>query len=142
MISFERKLKNLIEYSRYLFIMIMIVYLFICIGKLGFSLYTLALQGDLSSAASLKYVLNDALFVLIVLSFVKTLFMNLGFGYVLTFVEIGFVSILRKLILIDMSPDEVWLIVTLGLISALLFTLILVAYRVKGSQTKVYDLKN
>lgn len=142
MISFERKLKNLVDYGRYLFIMIMIVYLFICIGELGYSLYTLALQGDLSSAVSLKYVLNDALFVLIVLSFVKTLFMNVGFGYVLTFVEIGFVSILRKLILIDMSPDEVWLIVTLGLISALLFTLILVAHRVKGSHAKVYDFKN
>ena len=137
MIFLEKKLKNLIEYARYLFIMIMIVYLFICIGELGYSLYSLGIQGNIYTVASLKYVLNDALFALIVLSFVKTLFMKVGFGYVLTFVEIGFVSILRKLILIDMSPDEVWLIVTLGLISALLFTLILVAYKIKGNQHKV-----
>ena len=131
MINFEKKLKNLIEYARYVFIVIMIIYLFVCIGELGFSLYTLAIQGNLYSVASLKYVLNDALFTLIVLSFVKTLFMKVGFNYVLTFVEIGFVSILRKLILIDMSPNEVWLIITLGLISALLFTLILISHKVK-----------
>lgn len=139
MIVLEKKLKNLIEYARYTFIILMIVYLFICIGELGFSLYSVIVQMNFYSVASLKYILNDGLFALIVLSFVKTLFMKVGFNYVLTFVEIGFVSILRKLILIDMSPHEVSLIVTLGLISALFFTLILVAHKIRGSHNKVVN---
>ena len=130
MINLEKKLKNLVEYARYTFIIIMILYLFICIEKLGSSLYILAVQENIYSVASLKYVLNDALFTLIVLSFVKTLFLKVGFNYVLTFMEIGFVAILRKLILIDMSPDEISLIITLGLISALLFILILISHKI------------
>ena len=139
MTSIEKKLKNFVEYARYLFIIIMVIYLFICVGELAYSLYSLAIQGNLYSVASLKYVLNDALFALIVLSFVKTLFMKVGFNYVLTFVEIGFVSILRKLILIDMTPDETWLIVTLGGISALLFTLILIAHKVRKNPYKTIN---
>ena len=137
MIILEKKLKSLIEYARYTFIMLMIVYLFICIGELGFSLYSVIVQANFYSVASLKYILNDGLFTLIVLSFVTTLFMKVGFNYVLTFVEIGFVSILRKLILIDMSPNEVWLIVALGLISALFFTLILMAHKERGNHHSV-----
>ena len=117
----------------------MIVYLFICIGELGFSLYSVIVQANFYSVASLKYILNDGLFTLIILSFVTTLFMKVGFNYVLTFVEIGFISILRKLILIDMSPNEVWLIVALGLILALFFTLILVAHKERGNHHSVVN---
>jgi len=44
--------------------------------------------------------------------------------------EIGFVVILRKLILIETIPEELWLMVALGLMSALFFGLILATSKI------------
>jgi len=93
------------------------------------SIVSLMGHGTLFDFSQLKFVLNDALYTLIILAIVKTLYINSGFDYAVTFLEIGFVVILRKLILIDIVPDELGLVIALGVISALFFVLILVTSR-------------
>jgi len=131
MLKLEKALIDSTGYGRNLFIVIMVIYLFACLIGLSLSIFSLIQHGTIFELTSLKPILNDALYTLIVLAIVKTLFINNNFEYAVTFLEIGFVVILRKLILIEIMPDELWLVIALGLISALFFILILVANRLK-----------
>lgn len=79
----------------------------------------------------LQVLFNDALFVLIILAVVRTLFINDSFTYALTFLEVGFVVILRKLILLETTPEEAWVLLVLGLVSALFFGLIVFTHYLK-----------
>ena len=130
MLQWETTLTNFTKYGRNLFITIMVVYLFACIVGLSLDMISLGLHGMIFDFPSLRVILNDALYTLIVLAIVKTLFINNSFDYAITFLEIGFVVILRKLILIEIIPEELWLMVALGLISALFFGLILATSKI------------
>lgn len=79
----------------------------------------------------LQVLFNDALFVLIILAVVRTLFINDSFTYALTFLEVGFVVLLRKLILLETTPEEAWVLLVLGLVSALFFGLIVYTHYLK-----------
>ena len=81
----------------------------------------------------MKIILTDGLFILIVLAIVKTLFIQDGFDYAVTFLEISFVVLVRKLILLETDPSETYLLFVLGITSALFF--ILIVY-IKGMKHK------
>jgi hypothetical protein len=132
--QWETALMRITGYGRNLFISIMVIYMFVCLSALGISIVSLVGHGTLFDFVSLKSILNDALYTLIILAIVKTLFINNSFDYAVTFLEIGFVVILRKLILIDIAPDELGLVIALGLISALFFVLILVTSKFRKNR--------
>ncbi|WP_321275816.1 hypothetical protein [Thiomicrorhabdus indica] len=88
------------------------------------------MQGTLDFP-SMKILLTDALFTLIVLAIVKALFINDSFVYALTFLEIAFVVVIRKLILLDTIPEENWTLLILGLISTSFFILIIYIHNLK-----------
>lgn len=126
-----------IQFLRLFFIAIMIVYLFSCLIGLSSKLIDLTLQHGALDFAHMKIILTDALFTLIVLAIVRTLFIRNGYLYALTLLEIGFVVIIRKLILLEVDPSETWLLLILGGISALFFGLIIFAHSSKFRNSKV-----
>lgn len=129
-------LLKLINMLKYLFILAMILYLAICIMSLSHKIisFTLA-QGALDFASS-KNILTDGLFTLIVIAIVKTLFIKNGFDYALTFLEIAFVVIIRKLILLESTPSETDLLIALGITSSVFFILIIYIHNLKRKWQK------
>ena len=125
-----------IQFLRLFFIAIMIVYLFSCLIGLSSKLIDFTLQYGALDFANMKIILTDALFTLIVLAIVRTLFIRNGYLYALTLLEIGFVVIIRKLILLEVDPSETWLLLILGAISALFFGLIMFAHFSKFRNNK------
>lgn len=133
----EALMQGAIQFLRLFFIGIMIAYLLACLIGLSSKLIGFTLtQGTLDFPA-MKNILTDALFTLIVLAIVRTLFIRNGYLYALTFLEIGFVVIIRKLILLEVHPSETWLLLILGVISALFFGLIIFAHTSKYLENKV-----
>lgn len=126
-----------IQFLRLFFIAIMIVYLFSCLIGLSSKLIDLTLQYGALNFVNMKIILTDALFTLIVLAIVRTLFIRNGYLYALTLLEIGFVVIIRKLILLEVDPSDTWLLLILGGISALFFGLIIFAHSSKFRSSKV-----
>lgn len=133
-INVENVLLNVLNIARYIFIVMMIVYLGQCFISLGYKMvaFTISQQGALDFN-SIKIILTDGLFILIVLAIVKTLFIQDGFDYAVTFLEISFVVLVRKLILLETDPSETLLLLVLGITSALFF--ILIVY-IKGMKHK------
>lgn len=122
--AIDAKMLGIVVLMRYLFISIMIVYLGVCLVSLSEKLILLThAQGGLDFA-SIKTLLTDSLFVLIVLAIIRTLFIRSGFDYAVSFLEIAFVVIVRKLILIETTPEETWILFVLGLISSIFLLLI------------------
>lgn len=121
-----------ISLLRYFFILIMIVYLTICLVSFGHKILSLTLSQGVLDFKSIKMLLTDGLFTLIVLAIVKTLFIHDGFDYAITFLEIGFVVIIRKLILIETTPDETFMLLTLGIISSIFLLLIVHTHNIKN----------
>jgi hypothetical protein len=139
--SWEHKIEKImqasIQFLRLFFIAIMIVYLFSCLIGLSTKLIELTVQYGALDFANMKNILTDALFTLIVLAIVRTLFIRNGYLYALTLLEIGFVVIIRKLILLEVDPSETWILLILGGISALFFGLIIFAHSSKFRNSKV-----
>jgi hypothetical protein len=133
----EEFMQSGIQILRLFFIAIMIVYLFSCLIGLSTKLIELTVQHGTLDFANMKMILTDALFTLIVLAIVRTLFIRNGYLYALTLLEIGFVVIIRKLILLEVDPSETWLLLILGGISALFFGLIIFAHSSKFRSSKV-----
>lgn len=117
-------LLRVINMLKYVFIVIMIVYLAICIMSLSHKIISFTLAQGALDFSSIKTILTDGLFTLIVIAIVKTLFIKNGFDYALTFLEIAFVVIIRKLILLDSIPSETDLLIALGITSSVFFILI------------------
>lgn len=138
--TWEQKIENFMQIGiqalRLFFIAIMIVYLFSCLIGLSTTLIELTVQHGALDFANMKNILTDALFTLIVLAIVRTLFIRNGYLYALTLLEIGFVVIIRKLILLEVDPSETWLLLILGGISALFFGLIIFAHSSKFRNSK------
>ena len=76
-------------------------------------------------------ILTDGLFTLIVIAIVKTFLIRNSFDYAQTLLEIGFVVIIRKLILLDTVPEETNLMLALGFTSSLFFILIVYIHNLK-----------
>lgn len=129
----ESMLLKLLNIARYIFIVMMIVYLGQCFVSLGYKMVSFTLLQGALDFDSIKIILTDSLFVLIVLAIVKTLFIQDGFDYAVTFLEISFVVLVRKLILLETDPSETLLLLVLGITSALFF--ILIVY-IKGMKHK------
>lgn len=121
----ESVLRQVVSSLRFVFIVFMVIYLAFCLVDLFARLLPLLPHLGASETGFLLPLLNEALFTLIVLAIVRSLFINDSFHYALTFLEVGFVVLLRKLILLEVVPQEVWVLLVLGLISALFFVLIL-----------------
>jgi hypothetical protein len=129
-------LLRIINMLKYVFIVIMITYLAICLISLGHKIITLTISQGALDFPSIKMILTDGLFTLIVLAIVKTLFIKSGFDYALTFLEIAFVVIIRKLILLDSIPSETDLLVALGITSSVFFVLIIYIHNLKRKWLK------
>ena len=132
-VKVENSLLTLLNIARYIFIVMMIVYLGQCFISLGYKMIVFTISQGALDFSSIKIILTDGLFVLIVLAIVKTLFIQDGFDYAVTFLEISFVVLVRKLILLETDPSETLLLLVLGVTSALFF--ILIVY-IKGMKHK------
>jgi hypothetical protein len=132
-INVENLLLNILNIARYIFIVMMIVYLGQCFISLGYKMVSFTISQGALDFNSMKIILTDGLFILIVLAIVKTLFIQDGFDYAVTFLEISFVVLVRKLILLETDPSETYLLFVLGITSALFF--ILIVY-IKGMKHK------
>lgn len=116
---------------RIIFIVLMTLLLVIATISLAGKLWLAPWTHGLVEFDVLQILLNDALFVLIIIAVTKSLFINDSFSYALTFLEVGFVVLLRKLILIEATPETTWVLLMLGAVSALFFALILLTYHLK-----------
>ena len=129
-------LLRFINMLKYFFILIMIVYLAICLLSLGHKIISFTIDQGALDFASIKTILTDGLFTLIVIAIVKTLFIKNGFDYALTFLEIAFVVIIRKLILLESIPSETDLLIALGITSSVFFILIIYIHNMKRKWQK------
>jgi uncharacterized membrane protein (DUF373 family) len=121
-----------VRFVRYFLLLVMIIYLFFSAVAMAGTLWqTLLDQHFIMSTESVRSILTDFLLVLIILAIIRTLFITSGFDYALAFLEIGFVVLVRKLLLIQTTPEEAGLLLVLGVVSALLFGLIIVIYHLK-----------
>lgn len=116
----DSSMQVFVRLMRHLFLIIMIVYLFVCMVSLaGKLIHLLAIQGGVLDFIAIRDVLTDALLILVILAIVRTLFIASGFDYALAFLEIGFVVLVRKLLLLETIPAETGLLLVLGVVSAL-----------------------
>lgn len=134
--AWDAKLDSMLQLSvrlvRHALLMVMIIYLFFCMVSLAGTLFQhLIEQNGILSIVSVKQVLTDALLALIILAIVRTLFIANGFDYALAFLEIGFVVLVRKMLLLDSVPEETGLLLVLGVVAVLMFGLIIVIYHLK-----------
>ena len=121
---------------KYLFILAMILYLAICIMSLSHKIISFTLAQGALDFTSIRTILTDGLFTLIVIAIVKTLFIKNGFDYALPFLEIAFVVIIRKLILLETIPSETDLLIALGFTSSIFFVLIIYIHNLKRKWQK------
>lgn len=122
---------------KYVFITVMILYLAVCILSLSHKIVSFTLAQGALDFASIKMILTDGLFTLIVMAIVKTFLIRNSFDYALTLLEIGFVVIIRKLILLDTIPEETNLMLVLGFTSALFFVLIVYIHNLKRKWQRI-----
>lgn len=124
-------LLRMINILKYIFILIMMLYLAICLMSLSHKIISFTLNQGALDFLSIKMILTDGLFTLIVIAIVKTLFIKSGFDYALTFLEIAFVVMIRKLILLETVPEETDLLIALGITSSVFFILIVYIHNLK-----------
>jgi len=121
----EKPLLRILSLLRLFFIGFMVLYLAVCLVSISVKLFEFVLVQGALDFSSTKILLTDALFTLIVLAIVKALFIKNSFEYALTFLEIAFVVVIRKLILLETIPEENMTLLILGGISTALFILII-----------------
>ena len=127
----ESALVQMVTVLRLLFIIFMVIYLAASVFSISSKLIDYILVQGALDFPSMKILLTDALFTLIVLAIVKALFIKTSFDYALTFLEIAFVVIIRKLILLDTVPEENMTLLILGGISTAFFLLIIYIHNLK-----------
>lgn len=141
-VQYESFLLKILNIARYLFISIMILYLGLCLISLTHKMISFTISQGALDFNSIKMILTDGLFTLIVLAIVKTLFIKDGFDYAITFLEISFVVLVRKLILLETDPTETMLLLVLGVTSALFFILIVYIHSLKYKWKKEQCTEN
>ncbi|WP_345969500.1 hypothetical protein WCX72_09175 [Sulfurimonas sp. HSL1-6] len=122
---------KLITGLKYAFIAVMVLYLAVCILSLSHKIVSFTLDQGALDFRSIKMILTDGLFVLIVIAITRTFLIRSAFDYALTLLEIGFVVIIRKLILLDTVPEETGLMLVLSLTSTLFFLLIVYIHNLR-----------
>ena len=127
----ESVLIQIVTVIRLFFIIFMVVYLAASVFSISSKLMDLIIMHGVLDFPSMKTLLTDALFTLIVLAIVKALFINSSFDYALTFLENAFVVIIRKLILLETVPEENMTLLILGGISTAFFILIIYIHNLK-----------
>ena len=132
----ESMLLKILNIARYIFIVMMIVYLGQCFVSHGYKMVAFTISQGALDFDSIKIILTDSLFVLIVLAIVKTLFIQDGFDYAITFLEISFVVLVRKLILLETDPSETMILLVLAITSAMFFILIVYIHGLKHKWAK------
>lgn len=135
-VRYENFLLKVLNIARYLFISLMILYLGLCLISLSDKMISFTISQGALDFNSIKMILTDGLFTLIVLAIVKTLFIKDGFDYAITFLEISFVVLVRKLILLETDPTETMLLLVLGITSAVFFILIVYIHSLKHKWSK------
>lgn len=135
-VNYEGFLLKILNIARYLFISIMILYLGLCLISLTHKMISFTISQGALDFNSIKMILTDGLFTLIVLAIAKTLFIKDGFDYAITFLEVSFVVLVRKLILLETDPTETMLLLVLGITSALFFVLIVYIHSLKHKWAK------
>jgi len=130
-------LYSFIKKVRFAFLLVLSFYLIVCL----FSLIIHILQVVFQTKTDLPFntmrnILSEALFVLIVLDFTTAMFYVKRIHYILTILEIGFIVVTRKLILLDPKPENAFLIVSLSFSAIGFFLLILYFYRITGRLRK------
>lgn len=138
-LKIDNMLLRIVNILRYIFIMIMILYFALCLMSLSHKMISFTINQGALDFQSIKMILTDGLFTLIVAAIVKTLFIRNGFDYAVTFLEITFVVLVRKLILLDTDPSETLLLLVLGVTSGVFFVLIVYIQnlKIKWAQNKV-----
>jgi uncharacterized membrane protein (DUF373 family) len=128
-----RVLQKLVQISRFVFISILILYLLFSLYSLIIKLFNfLSSSHYLLTFEEMRKFLTDALFVLIVIDFISAMFYRKRIHYVLSLLEIGFIVITRKLILLSPVPENSFLMLVLTIASGLFFILIFYFYKVTG----------
>ncbi|MBU1927893.1 hypothetical protein KKG77_02715 [bacterium] len=123
-LKIDSMLLRVVNILKYIFIMIMILYFALCLMSLSYKMLSFTINQGALDFQSIKMLLTDGLFTLIVAAIVKTLFIKNGFDYAVTFLEITFVVLVRKLILLETDPSETMILLVLGLTSGGFFVLI------------------
>ncbi|MHB8920316.1 MAG: hypothetical protein ACYC3N_04695 [Halothiobacillus sp.] len=133
--KFEQKvdhfLVNSLSVLRQIFIVLMIIYTFICIVSFAMKMWGLTLSQGALNFRSIDNLLTDGLFILIILAIVKSLFLKNSFDYAITLLETGFVVLIRKMILLQTDPAEWRVLFVLGITSAAFFLLIILIHYLK-----------
>lgn len=137
----EEKLISSVKLLRVILVIFMVVYLAACLFSISNKLFEFLMHQGALDFPSMKILLTDALFTLIVLAIVKAMFIKSSFEYALTFLEIAFVVVIRKLILLETIPDENGTLLILGAISAVFFGLIIYIHS-QLRKWKQTELKN
>lgn len=128
-----KALYRIVSSLRLLFITLMTIYLIFCLLSLGIHLYSMLKVSKFELPFStMRNFLTDALFVLIILDFISAMFYSKRMHYVLALLEIGFIVITRKLILLDPKPENALLIFALSISASVFFILIFYFYKITG----------
>ena len=122
---------KILSLLKYAFIAVMLLYTALCILSLSHKIVSFTLAQGALDFPSIKTILTDGLFTLIVIAIVRTFLIRDGFTYSLTLLEIGFVVVVRKLILLETVPEETGLMWVLSFTSVLFFLLIVYVHRLK-----------
>ncbi len=130
-------LQKIVQFMRFIFISVLTIYLVFCLLSLIERLYSvIKVNNYILTFTRMRDFLTDALFVLIVIDFISAMFYQKRIHYVLSLLEIGFIVVTRKLILLSPEPQNAHLIFVLTFASALFFVLIFYFYKVTGRLRK------
>lgn len=128
MLRFEHWLDVSLTVLRVVFIALMIVYTAIATFSFAVNLGAVSFSHGALPYAQINQLFTDGLFILIVISIVRALFLHNSFDYVVTMLETGFVVMIRQLVVLSTYHSDDKLILILGGISALFFALIIVTH--------------
>ena len=131
--KFYKFLAIVVKNLRVFFIVILTLYAISCILNLFLQWFLLIKSSKfLFTFEQMRQFLTDALFILIVLDFLNAMLSKKRILYVLALLEIGFIVVTRKLILLNPEPDNATLIFVLSVASAIFFILIVWFYKITG----------
>jgi uncharacterized membrane protein (DUF373 family) len=125
------RLYELVKKLRFVFLLILTAYLIVCLISLTIHIIQTVIHTHLDLPFNtMRNILSEALFVLIILDFTTAMFYLKRIHYILTILEIGFIVVTRKLILLNPEPQNAVLIFTLSIAAMGFFILIMYFYKI------------